>query len=129
VIARGDSVAYSDAMRRERISGKPKGWFFGPWNSDLPFSGGFANAAIDEPHTHSRVTEIYLVARGSCSIRVETETIELSEGDALVIDPGDAHTFLTNSEDYLHLVIHTPGLAGDHAAKDKRAVARSRLGL
>src|SRR3954467_213457 len=72
-MARGDSVAYSGAMRRERISGEPKGWFFGPWNSDLPVSVGFANAAIDEPHTHNRITEIYFVARGSCSVRVRSE--------------------------------------------------------
>lgn len=116
-------------MRRERISGDAKGWFVGPWNSDLAVSVGFANAGIDEPHVHTRVTEIYLVARGSSSIRVENETIELSEGDALVIDPDEAHTFLGNSEDYLHFVIDTPGMAGEEAASEKQLVPRSRLGL
>jgi quercetin dioxygenase-like cupin family protein len=55
------------------------------------------------------VTEIYLVARGSSSVRVEQETFELREGDALIIEPGEAHTFLANSDDYLNFVIHTPG--------------------
>lgn len=116
-------------MRRERISHDAKGWYLGPWDSDLAVSVGFASAGVDEPHVHARVTEIYLVARGSSSIRVEKETIELSEGDALVIDPGEAHTFLGNSDDYLHFVIHTPGMAGDEAAKEKELVPRSRLGL
>jgi mannose-6-phosphate isomerase-like protein (cupin superfamily) len=116
-------------MRRVRISGDPKGWFVGPWNSDLAVSIGFANVGVDEPHVHTRVTEVYLVARGSSSIRVETETIELSEGDALVVDPGEAHTFLENSEDYLHFVIQTPGLAGQEATEEKQIVPRGRLGL
>jgi mannose-6-phosphate isomerase-like protein (cupin superfamily) len=111
------------------MSGDPKGWFVGPWNSDLAVSVGFANAGVDEPHLHTRLTEIYVVARGSSSIRVEMETIELSAGDALVVDPGEAHTFLGNSEDYLHFVIQTPGLAGQEAAEEKKVVPRTRLGL
>ena len=84
---------------------------------------------MDEPHVHSRITEIYLIARGSSAIRVDQETIELSEGDALIVEPGEAHTFLGSSDDYLHFVIHSPGLAGDAARLEKRLVPRSRLGL
>ena len=51
-----------------------KGWYIGPWNSDIAVSIGYANAGIDEPHLHSRITEIYLVANGSAEIRVEKET-------------------------------------------------------
>jgi mannose-6-phosphate isomerase-like protein (cupin superfamily) len=116
-------------VRRERVSGEAKGWFAGPWNSDLAISVGFANAGIDEPHVHSRVTEIYLVARGAASIRVEWETLELAEGDALIIEPGEAHTFLASSDDYVHFVIHAPGMSGDDATNEKQAVPRSRLGL
>ena len=116
-------------MRRERISDDAKGWFAGPWNSDLAVSVGFANEGIDEPHVHSEITEIYLVGRGTSSIRVQNETIELREGDALVLEPGEAHTFLTSSDDYFHFVIHTPGLAGDAARNEKQLVPRSQLGL
>jgi mannose-6-phosphate isomerase-like protein (cupin superfamily) len=116
-------------VRRERITGDAKGWFAGPWDSDLEVAVGYANAGVDEPHVHSRITEIYLVARGSSSIRVEGETIELHEGDALIVDPGEAHTFLASSDDYLHFVIHTPGLASDEARGEKQLVPRSRLGL
>jgi len=116
-------------MRHERNTDDAKGWFAGPWDSDLAVSVGFANEGIDEPHVHSEITEIYLVARGTSSIRVERETIELREGDALIIAPGEAHTFLTSSDDYFHFVIHTPGLAGDAARNEKQLVPRSQLGL
>ena len=52
-----------------------KGWYVGPWNSDLPISIGYANTGIDEPHLHAQVSEIYLIASGSAQIRVNHETI------------------------------------------------------
>ena len=116
-------------MRHERRTDDAKGWFTGPWNSTLEISVGFANAGIDEPHVHSRITEVYLVARGTSALRVEQETVELREGDVLVVEPGEAHTFLESSDDYLHFVVHTPGLAGDDARNEKQFVPRSRLGL
>jgi quercetin dioxygenase-like cupin family protein len=116
-------------MRHVRITPDPKGWLAGPWDSDLQVSVGFANKGIDVPHVHSRITEIYLVARGTSRVRVEHETIELRQGHALIIEPGEAHTFLASSDDYFHFVIHTPGLAGDAAQKEKQLVAATRLGL
>jgi mannose-6-phosphate isomerase-like protein (cupin superfamily) len=112
-------------MRHERSGGEPKGWLAGPWDGGaLAVSVGFANAGIDEPHVHEQVSEIYLVARGRSSVRVEQETVELQAGDVLVVEPGEAHTFLESSDDYFHFVVHSPGLAGD-----KEAVPRERLGL
>jgi quercetin dioxygenase-like cupin family protein len=69
------------------------------------------------------------VARGTSTIHVEQETVELREGDVLVIEPGEAHTFVESSDDYLHFVVHTPGLQGDEARSEKQLVPRSRLGL
>src|SRR3954471_3595247 len=108
------------AMRHERITDDAKGWFAGPWDSDLAVSVGFANACLDEPHLHSQISEIYLVARGTSSIRVEDETVELRAGDALIVEPGEAHTFLSSSDDYLRFVVHTPGLEGDAARSEKQ---------
>ena len=106
-----------------------KGWFVGPWNSDLPIAIGYASAGIDEPHLHDQITEIYVVMRGTSQIRVEQETLLLRAGDMIIVEPGEAHTFLSYSPDYFHLVLHTPALSGDNARRDKRPVARSRLGL
>jgi mannose-6-phosphate isomerase-like protein (cupin superfamily) len=106
-----------------------KGWYIGPWDSNLDISIGYANAGVDEPHVHQHITEIYLVACGESRIRVEQHTVHLSAGDVIVIEAGEAHTFLASSPDYFHFVIHTPGLAGDLARADKKPVPRSRLGL
>jgi mannose-6-phosphate isomerase-like protein (cupin superfamily) len=116
-------------MRIARADLADKGWYFGPWNSDLNVSVGYANKGIDEPHIHSQITETYLVARGTAKIRVEQRTIELQPGDMLAIEPGEAHTFLSSSADYFHFVIHTPGMQGEAARTEKLPVDRSRLGL
>jgi quercetin dioxygenase-like cupin family protein len=105
-------------------SAAAKGWYVGPWNSDLPLAIGYANAGIDEPHVHAQIIEVYVVARGTSEIRVEQETITLRAGDMIIVEPGEAHTFLANSPDYFHVVLHTPALS-----EDKQLVARSRLGL
>jgi mannose-6-phosphate isomerase-like protein (cupin superfamily) len=107
----------------------PKGWFTGPWDSNLAVSVGYANSAIDEPHLHTRITEIYLVGRGQADLRVDQETLHLEAGDVIIIEPGEAHTFLASSQDYFHFVVHTPGMAGEDALKEKMGVERGRLGL
>lgn len=106
-----------------------KGWYAGPWDSELPISVGYANAGIDEPHLHQQVTEVYLVARGTSVARIERDTITLSVGDMLVVEPGEAHTFLSSSPDYFHFVIHVPGIFGEEARSEKSVVSRARLGL
>lgn len=117
-------------MRLERADpSKAKGWYCGPWNSNLPISIGYANTGVDEPHVHSQVTEVYLVARGTADVRVGHETIRLTSGEMLVVEPGEAHTFLTSSPDYFHFVLHTPGLAGEAARTEKSPVQRVQLGL
>ena len=90
---------------------------------------GYANEGIDEPHVHSRVNEIYLVARGTSTLRVEQRTVSLSAGDVLFLEPGEAHTFLDSSPDYFHFVIHAPGVFGEEARAERAAVSRRRLGM
>jgi len=90
---------------------------------------GYANEGVHEPHEHTRVTEIYLVASGAARARVERADVELAPGDILVIEPGEAHSFLWSSVDYRHFVVHVPGLEGDDAVADKLLVPRERLGL
>ena len=118
-------------MRIERADPRAdKGWYAGPWNSDLSVAIGYANVGLDEPHVHAEITEIYMVARGISRMRVEQETVILRAGDMLVVEPGEAHTFLECSPDYFHFVVHTPGLPFERARADnKSAVPRERLGL
>jgi len=117
-------------MRLERIDPRQhKGWWVGPWNSDLAVAVGWATAGIDAPHQHRRMTEIYLVANGTATARVGQETIGLMPGDMLIIEPGEAHTFLDSSDEYRHIVIHTPALPPAEARADRVNVSRAELGL
>ena len=95
-----------------------KGWFNGPWNGNLEIAIGYANTGINEPHQHQVKTEIYLVASGSCLVRVDQSDIPLASGDMLVVEPGEAHTFLRSSPDYFHFVIQVPALSGDKRPAD-----------
>ncbi len=117
-------------MRIERSnSAIPKGWYIGPWNSHLEVSVGYANEGINELHAHTLISEIYLVARGTSVIRVEQENVILEAGDMIIVEPGEAHTFVSNSPDYFHFVVHVPGLAGEEARLEKQSVSAARLGL
>jgi len=62
-------------------------------------------------------------------MRVEQETVTLEAGDMIIIDPGEAHTFLSSSPEYFHFVVHVPGLSADEAHAERSSVSRSRLGL
>ncbi len=116
-------------MRRASVTEDAKGWLAGPWDGRAPIPVGFATEGVDEPHVHTAITEVYLVARGSSLVRVETDTVELTSGDVLILAPGEAHTFLSSSDDYLHFVVHVPGPEGADAGPEKEPVARSRLAL
>jgi len=106
-----------------------KGWYAGPWKSNLAIPVGYAHKGIDEPHVHGQTTEIYLVARGTSVLRVGRETVHLASGDVAIIEPGEAHTFLDSSVDYFHFVVHLPEPGQASTAADKFAAERSSLGL
>jgi len=90
-----------------------KGWFTGPWNSAVPIPVGYANAGVNEPHHHVHMVEIYLVASGMSTAVVNHQAIQLQAGDMLVVEPGESHAFIQNSDDYFHFVIQTPFIPGD----------------
>src|SRR5690242_8764616 len=91
----------------------PKGWFVGPWNSSVPIPVGYANQGIQENHYHAQMYEVYLIAKGTSIALVENQTVLLRAGDMLVVEPGEVHTFVESSEDYLHFVLQFPFVAGD----------------
>jgi mannose-6-phosphate isomerase-like protein (cupin superfamily) len=90
-----------------------KGWFVGPWNSTVPVGIGWADRGVDQPHRHDQMYEVYLVARGNSLAEIAGTTVSLGAGDMLVVEPGEAHTFVSSSDDYLHFVIQAPFVVGD----------------
>jgi quercetin dioxygenase-like cupin family protein len=107
-------------------AGRAKGWLDGPWLSSLPIAIGFATAALDEPHEHAAITEIFLVGRGEVTANVDGRAIDLVSGDVLVVEPGEARAILRASDDLRMFVIHVPGDDGG-PGDDKTLVERSRL--
>ncbi len=106
-----------------------KGWYAGPWDRSFLLPVGYAHAGIDDPHLHRRMTEVYLIARGTADVRVDQETIRVEAGDMLVVEPGEAHTFLANSPEYFHFVLQIPGLSPEEVRAERLTVPRARLGL
>lgn len=90
-----------------------KGWYFGPWNSTVPVPVGYANEGIDLMHYHEHMHEIYLVAQGTSTILIDGNEIQLKQGDAIAVEPGEVHTFVDSSDDYFHFVIHAPFVKDD----------------
>jgi hypothetical protein len=54
--------------------------------------------------------------------------VELFPGSVVIVDPGEPHTFLASSPDYMHFVLHLPTQEPDLGAH-KLAVDRTELGL
>lgn len=108
--------------------GAAKGWMDGPWLSELQIAFGFATSALDEAHVHATVTEIFLMGRGEATARVDDRSIELTPGDALLVEPGEARAILTASPDCVMFVVHVPGNDGVLGG-DKSLVPRNRLAL
>ena len=94
-------------------TGSGKGWYVGPWDSEVPVAVGWADRGVDECHRHREMNEVYLVARGTSVARVAGAEVSLAAGDILVVEPGEDHTFVSSSADYLHFVIQAPFVAGD----------------
>jgi uncharacterized protein YjlB len=105
-------------------------WYVGTWNGTFPFPVGYAETGIDDPHVHTLVKEVFLIARGHTDLRVDQETVTVRAGDMVVVEPGEAHMFLSSSPDYFHFVFHYPGLATqEKIVGERHAVPRERLGL
>ncbi|MEM7331905.1 MAG: cupin domain-containing protein [Chloroflexota bacterium] len=98
---------------------QPKGWFVGPWNSNVLVPIGYANEGIDLLHYHEKMYEVYLVAQGTSTIVVDDQPINLKAGDMIVLELNEVHTFTKSSNDYLHFVIHTPFVKGDKVVVKK----------
>jgi mannose-6-phosphate isomerase-like protein (cupin superfamily) len=90
-----------------------KGWFVGPWMSAVPAAIGWADQGVNELHRHDHMNEVYLVARGWSVAIVAGQTVRLTAGDMLLVEPGEEHTFVQSSPEYLHFVVQTPFVAGD----------------
>ena len=112
-LARQSDCGIVVSVIKSSIDTSGKGWLVGPWNSDLPIAIGFSDRGFDDPHCHDAMCELYLVARGTSTALVDGQVVVLSVGDLLVVERGEAHTFTSSSDDYLHFVVQAPFVPGD----------------
>jgi quercetin dioxygenase-like cupin family protein len=102
-------------IHRSKDANASKGWFIGPWDSDLPIPVGYANAGVNEKHVHKQMYEVYLIANGNSTAVVNGKRIVLRTGDMLIVEPGEVHSFIDSSDDYFHFVLNAPFVKGDKA--------------
>ena len=81
----------------------------------------FNEQAPQTRHRHGHGTEAYVVLRGALQIEVEGERYELSEGDAIIVNPLAAHEVIPTGGGLLACVI-TLNCGG---SSDKHEVPKS----
>jgi mannose-6-phosphate isomerase-like protein (cupin superfamily) len=105
-------------VRRWKVGTEAKGWLAGPWDGSAPVAVGYANVAADEPHAHRETTELFLVARGTVTVRSASGTEVVGAGEVIAFEPGEAHTFVDASPDYFAFVVHAGGDGADRVEID-----------
>lgn len=88
-------------------------WFVGPWNTRMPAAIAFGGRAAAESHAHDTMYEAYLVASGSATLVVDGAEHRVSAGMIVVVEPGEAHHFVSKTDDFRHFVVQTPFVEGD----------------
>ena len=102
-------------MRVEHLNDMTKGWLVGNFEPSL-YKTNDCEVAIksykkgdkEGKHYHKIATEITVIVKG----RVKMFDREFSEGDMVVVEPGDATAFEA-LEDAMNVVIKLPGANND----------------
>jgi len=72
-------------------------------------------------HRHREQEEVYLVLRGSLTVAVENEELELAEGQAIRVAPSTRRQLLNRGD--RPCVVVAIGGAGEHVGRDGEAFA------
>jgi quercetin dioxygenase-like cupin family protein len=102
-------------MRVEHLDDMTKGWFVGNFEPSL-YKTNDCEVAVksykkgdrEEKHYHKIATEITVIVKGKVKM---FDTI-YSEGDIIVVEPGDATAFEA-LEDAMNVVVKLPGANND----------------
>lgn len=102
-------------MRAEHLDDMTKGWFVGNFEPSL-YKTNDCEVAVksykkgdkEGKHYHKIATEITVIVKG----KVKMFDTEFSEGDIIVVEPGDATTFEALT-DAMNVVVKIPGANND----------------
>lgn len=102
-------------MKKYKFSDMKGGWFVGDFlpaafsTKDCEVSCKVYKAGdYESRHMHKVATEITLIAKG----KVQMNGNDYSEGDIIVMEPGEATDFLAVTE-AMNLVVKVPSVKGD----------------
>ena len=102
-------------MKIRKLDDMVRGWFVGNFEPSILCTNDvevavkkYAEGDFEETHHHKIATEITLVLSG----RVAMFEKEFSEGDIVLVEPGDATSFLALS-DAVTVVVKHPGANND----------------
>ena len=102
-------------MRVERLNSMKKGWFVGNFLPTLYKTNDcevavkqYKKGEYEKSHYHKIATEITVIVKG----RVRMFQNEYSEGDIIVVEPGEATSFEA-LEDSINVVVKLPGANND----------------
>lgn len=108
-------------MKISKIDGMVKGWFVGNFQPSVLCTSDvevalktYVEGDFEETHYHKIATEITLVVSG----RVVMFETEFAQGDIVVVEPGDATSFLALS-DAVTVVVKHPGASNDKYLGEK----------
>jgi Uncharacterized conserved protein, contains double-stranded beta-helix domain len=102
-------------MKTEHLDSMVKGWFVGNFEPSL-YKTNDCEVAVksykaedyEEEHYHKIATEITVIVKG----RVKMFDREFSEGDIIVVEPGDSTDFSAVT-DSINVVVKIPGANND----------------
>lgn len=53
------------------------------------------------PHFHKKTEETYLILSGTATIQIQDEQLDITTGEAVLIEPGEVHQIMNNGEENL----------------------------
>lgn len=102
-------------MKIEHLDSMVKGWFVGNFEPTLYKTNdcevavkSYVKGEYEKKHYHKIATEITVIVKG----RVRMFDKEFSEGDMVVVEPGEATDFEA-LEDCINVVVKLPGANND----------------
>nr|WP_296474287.1 hypothetical protein [uncultured Acetatifactor sp.] len=102
-------------MRVEKLNDMVKGWFVGNFDPSLYKTNkcevavkSYIKGDFEKKHYHKIATEITVIVKG----KVKMFNQVFSEGDMIVVEPGEATSFET-LENCINVVVKLPGANND----------------
>jgi mannose-6-phosphate isomerase-like protein (cupin superfamily) len=94
--------------------GKCDGWFLLERHDLNVIQERVPPGGSEKRHYHQKSTQVFYILRGNAMMEMGGVKYEMSEGDSIVVEPGEPHRFMNiGNTDVRFLVISSPESHGD----------------